>query len=473
MYDPLLYLAFFLVYTIMILIFGKHGFDRSDHVKDFFLANRNLSLFAGVGTFNATWFSAASILGLPGLIYTQGYAVVWSTALAWILGGVFLLYLASKLYVYDIITIPEFFYVHYHSKFLQICTAIILIFSYILYVVIQIRGFGIVVSTMLDISYPLSVLLVYLFVLYTTFGGLHSVARTDLFQFILILLGSLIGSFLIIKEIGSFSFLFQKLFFLEQKGLLTHSYLQIFPNKEISIWIFISAFFSLGIGVAANPQYSIRILAARSKKTAFKMIILSLFFILIIYTAIFFIGIGSRALAPQLPLSNSDEVYPYIIERLLDSPWKGFILISIIAASISTANSQLLIIASSLVYDIYLSIKKEEISQEKILNITRKVIIFFGTISLIISLKPPESLVVFSGYIWGLIASSMFFPLFGGLFTHAKKEKNAIFSMIGGMITYIFGIIFIPDEIKYLLHPVVPGILVSGFLFLYERRSLK
>ncbi len=64
--DELLYLSVFLIYTIAISILGKHDFDRTDKLKGYFLAGRNLPLFPSVASFCATWFSEASLLGYQG-----------------------------------------------------------------------------------------------------------------------------------------------------------------------------------------------------------------------------------------------------------------------------------------------------------------------------------------------------------------------------------------------------------------------
>ena len=125
-------LAFSLFILIAILILGKHGFDKTDELKGYFLAGRNLSLFPSIASFCATWFSAASLLGLPGLIYEGGVSVIWTTALAWLLGIVGLLFISSKFYTYNVVTVPEFFMVRYDSKLLQIWIGLILSISYLL-----------------------------------------------------------------------------------------------------------------------------------------------------------------------------------------------------------------------------------------------------------------------------------------------------------------------------------------------------
>ncbi|MBN8209546.1 sodium:solute symporter family protein [Bacillus sp. NTK071] len=463
--DELLYLGVFLLYTIAILILGKHGFDKTDELKGYFLADRNLSLFPGIASFCATWFSAASLLGLPGLIYAGGVSVIWTTAIAWLLGIVGLFFLSSKLYTYNVVTVPEFFLIRYDSKLLQVWIGIVLSVSYLLYVVIQIRGFGIVVSEMLEVPYTVSVFLIYIFVLYTTFGGLHSVARTDIFHFCLILFGTILGAILIVNEIGGVSDVVSSIASFGNRG--TDAYLSLLPEGRLPFWTLLSAFFSLGLGVAANPQYAVRILSSRSKSIALKMIVLSAFFLVLIYFSIFVIGIGSRIIDPDLQFNSTDEIYPYIITYLLETPWKGILLISVVAAAISTANSQLLIMASSFVYDITIPLRKQQVADHKIISWTRWVIFAFATFSLLIAFTPPKGIVQFSGHVWGIIAVSLFFPLYGGLFTKASRN-NALLSTFGGSVTYLLAFLLIPGEIQPVYHPVLPSIAVAGFLFLMK-----
>lgn len=108
----------------MILYLGKEGINRSETVSDYYVANRSLGLFLSVCTFSATWFSAASMLGIPALIYENGYSIIFTTVICWFLGSIFLILMAKRLRSYQILTIPEFFHKRYNSKSLQVMTSI-------------------------------------------------------------------------------------------------------------------------------------------------------------------------------------------------------------------------------------------------------------------------------------------------------------------------------------------------------------
>lgn len=468
-FEPFYYLGFFFIYIIVILYLGKEGINRSETVSDYYVANRSLGLFLSVCTFSATWFSAASMLGMPALIYENGYSIIFTTVVCWFLGSVFLILMAKRLRSYQILTIPEFFHKRYNSKGLQVMTSIILIISYMLYIGIQIRGFGIVVSYMLDIPYSVAVVFVFMFLLYTTYGGLISVARTDVFNFLIIISGITMAAYYVLEKTGGFISIHESI-------IATHSteeveqWFGLFPDGIGTIIIFISAFFSLGLGLAANPQYAVRILSASSTKVAIRMVGLSTLILGFAYVAIIIIGFGSIAIFEGRIFVDGDELLPYLIHEVFDSPLKGWILMSIVAACVSTANSQLLILCSSFVYDFYEQLIKKNLGEKKRLSINKWSVVIFAFGSLIISLQPLRDLVAFSGQIWGIIAVTFFFPLFGGLFFKNVTRNGAFYSIVIGIVCYTSWLVFIPVHWQYYIQPVVPAFVISGIVFLMFRQ---
>lgn len=221
----------------------------------------------------------------------------------------------------------------------------------------------------------------------------------------------------------------------------------------------------MGLGLAANPQYVVRIWSARNKRTAYRMIFISIILLSIAYLSLAIVGMGGRILVNEASNIPSDEIFTYMMSEFISSPLKGFILISIVAASISTSNSQLLLLASSTVYDVFHSISKNPIPDHKMLFYTRWLIVLLVTCSLLISLTPMKDLVKFSGQIWGIIAATFFFPLYGGLYFTRVNRKAGFLSFVGGLLTYILCFLFIPEDISIYLHPAVPSVIVSGILF--------
>ncbi|MBO8170879.1 MAG: sodium:solute symporter family protein [Bacillaceae bacterium] len=469
-YDPILYLGFFVFYTILILILGRHGFDRSESLKDYFVASRRLGTWSSIATFGATWFSAASMLGFTGLVFYHGYSTILFTAVCWFLGAAVMVLLVDKLYEYDVISVPAFFRVRYDSKSLQVIAGFILLLSYLLYLVIQIQGFGIVIGKLLGIPYTVGIFLIFLFIIYTTFGGMHSVARTDMVNFVLILAGALVAAFLVLNEVGGIERMHAQI--LDRfPGEESQQLFVPLPEGAMSIAFFISSFFTLGLGLAVNPQYLVRVWSARSKMTAYKMITVSVLLLSFVYLALAVVGMGGRVLIPAGTEMATDQIFPYMMSEFIVSPLKGIILISIIAASISTANSQLLLIGSSAIYDIYQVVRKTSLSDRKLLVYNRWLIVILVTLALVLSLTPLQDLVRFSGHIWGMIAATFFFPLFGGLYDQRATSRRAMFSFVGGMVTYIISFLLISEDVSRYFHPAIPSVIVSGILFFMKDRE--
>jgi SSS family solute:Na+ symporter len=371
--------------------------------------------------------------------------------------------------------LPEYFRIRYQSLALQRLGGMVIVFAFILYMTIQIRGFGVVMSELLDIHYTLATLLVFLFIVYTTFGGLFSVSRTDGLNFFLIVLGVLFSAGMVLGATGGFDQILEKAAqiatapFTSSAQSVPGSLLKSFSAEAYPPLMVITGFVGWGLGLAANPQYLIRILAAKDEKTAYGMITYSLLILTLIYFCLVIIGLGARVLQPSISSINTvDEVFPYIINNILYSKLSGFILISMAAAAVSTANSQFLILASGFTYDLFGLTAESKIKEDRLITYNRVFILIAGTVSLVLSINPPVSLLTYGGYVYGLFAVTFLLPLYGGLFWKRANRLAATASAYGGLLTMtVFAIM---DQGRYgtpghLIHPAFPGILVALVLF--------
>ncbi|SES82669.1 solute:Na+ symporter, SSS family [Natronincola peptidivorans] len=478
MNKTIVYLLYFTLYTIILLFFGKGGFKQTKNARDFFVAGNSLGLLASIFTFSATWFSAASMQGVSGSLYAYGYNTVLYAIVPWFLGAAFLVVLASRLKQHDILTVPEYFYKRYDSKWLQAMAGIMIVITYILYMIIQVRGFGIVISELLDINYIFAIVLVYLFVIYTSFGGLFSVTKTDGLNIVLTAIGTLLATVIILRNIGGINLMHEGAALIDTKPFprFLHNteqgaLLDPFAKGELPPLLTFTSFFGWGLGLAANPQYAIRIASAKNTKTAIKMICYSVFFLACIYVGMMVIGIGGRVLQPTIQSIDSvDEVFPYLINNVIYSPFSGFILISITAAAISTANSQLLIAASGFTYDLYKNLVNPNIQEDRFLNLNRVFIFAAGTVSLLLAINPPESLLIYGGYIWGFFSSTFLLPLYGGLFWRKATKEGAVAAFIMGLFTmsvFMVRTFLVVGEANTLVHPALPGVIASALTFYF------
>ena len=435
MNKTLVYLIYFVVYSVFLLVVGKATSRASDSLDKFFVGERKMGVFRLFFTFVGTWLSAATILGFTGSIYNSGFSVIVTSVIPWFLGALLLYAISDRLYDAKVLTIPELLGRRYDSRWIQILAALVMVACYIFYLVIQIKGFGIAVGKLLNIDYTGAVFLVYLFILYSTFGGFYSVVKTDAFNLIILTVSMGVIYYVIVRQADGVFFFTESMVreSAVRAGMPTGASRPLTFGAALT---YMTAFFGWGMGLATNPQYMVRMISAGSKRTAKRMILCSLAFLAVFYFVLTQIGLGLRVLFPGMSLyAGNDDVLITAIHQLMYSRLSGFFLISIIGACISTANSQLLLIGSSLSYDVLSKIGTRKMEEDRILWLTRLFVFLGGTVSLIFSFNPPADTLSYGGDIWGVF-SVFFFPLvYGALYFKRGTKAGAYAAFIAGAVS--------------------------------------
>ena len=173
-------------------------------------------------------------------------------------------------------------------------------------------------------------------------------------------------------------------------------------------------FFGWGLGLAANPQYMVRLLSARDKRTARHTVLSALCYLVVFYFALLTIGLGMRALFPSLgEVQHADDVVVYVFNNPLYTPLNTLFLFAILGACISTSNSQLLLFSTSFAYDFVRPLLKKPPREYTMILLTRAGVLLGGTLSLLFSTPPPDSLLSYGGDIWGVFGVTFFPTLYG------------------------------------------------------------
>lgn len=468
MNQTVLYLIYFCIYSAVLLLIGKSSLRDNRTVSSYFTCDRKVSLPLCICTFAGTWLSAITILSLTGGVYETGLPVLFYSVVPWFVGGFLLAGVSGRLYRWDVITIPEIFRRRYQSPRLQIVYGAIFVVIYVFYLVTQYKGFGMVASALFDIPYPVAVLMVYLFILYTTFGGYRSVVRTDAFNLTLLSVGLLVLFVMIVGRVGGLGPLYAQAAEIQgfahpgvtsatQQGEM----LALF-NSRYTPMLCLSMFWGWGLGVAANPQYTIRMLCARDKNTARRTVLGAMALLAVLYFALVHIGLGLRVLVPSLPYVNSsDEVIIRLLNQELYSGWSGFFLFAVIGACVSTANSQLLLIASSFSYDVVRTAAAKPIPEGRVLLLGRLAVFGGGTISMLMALNPPDFTLSYGGDVWGAVSILIFPPLYGTLLCRWVTRRGVWACILTGAAAIL---LLYPAYYAgaLTLHPALPGVLLSS-----------
>lgn len=402
------YLAAFAVYTISIILLTGQSFPQRESLRSFYIGRRGVPLWPTVGTFCATWISPLSLVGFSMWYYREGYIAFWASVNGWMLGFLFFPFIVRRLRRARVVSLPEWLEKTYGDARVRKLAAAAMVLLYTIYLVIQFRAFGIIVSYMLEIPRGFaSTSLIYLFVLYTTFGGYPSVVRSDTLNLLLIVAGVSAAAWFALP--GGFSLSAAADVLKSEGGRFAADGLSL--SDALSGTVIMLAW---GLGVAGNPQYAIRIIACRSKKEAFRLISVSPYIIGWVYLCVTFFVMACRTAHPFI--GNIEETLGFATLGQFLPPFAAMLLlICVIASAVSTANSQLLLAACSLCYDL-LPMKRggegPQFENDRFLFANRIAITVIASTALLLGNADLPGYIRLGTISWTLVAILYFYPLF-------------------------------------------------------------
>jgi sodium/proline symporter len=426
-------LAGFIVYLLSLLFIGFLTYKSNKDHRDYFLGGRRVNPWIVAFSERASGESAWLILGLPGAAYAAGIVEIW-TALGCVSGIIFYWYvIAQDLRIQsekmDAITLPDFFAQKYKkgATAIRVTATLIIIFFFTFYLSAQFNGAGKVLYVTFGIDPFWGIVIGAAFIVfYTMLGGFFAVALTDLIQGI-IMIGALVilpltGILEILTSHGEFSLN------LAQQGDHFSSL-----GGEYSGWMAIAVAISglsWGFGYMGQPHLLTRFMSIRnaseirlSRRIAFMWAIPA-------FTGALLIGLVGLSMYGQGYFEDVEQVMPHLANTLLP-PWLAGIFISgAIAAMMSTADSQLLVISSSVIEDIYHKTLQKEVSERILLKISRAVTILVGIFGFIIAIYSEKLIFSMVSYAWAGL-SAAFGP---ALLLTLKWRKTTWQGVLAGMI---------------------------------------
>ena len=421
------------------------------------------------------------LMGLPGSIYALG------TGQAWIAIGLGLgtianwLIIAKPLRAYTIVannsmTLPEFFGNRYHDEkkiLLGISSAIIVVF-FLVYTASALASGGKLFNTVFGIDYHVALFIgAAVILIYTFMGGFLAVCTTDFVQGTMMLIALLIVPIIAWGYVsGDFSSL------LAQSGVNSEHYMSLMYNGDHAITpIEIISNLAWGLGYCGMPHILIRFMAIKNEKELRKSSVIAIVWVVISLTLAVVIGVVGRAYLLPMILGetagapSTESVFIQMIQETftnkINLPFIGGLFIcGILAAIMSTADSQLLVCSSSVSADIYQGIFKPSASDKEVLNIGRITTIIVAALAFIIAWDPNSSVMALVSDAWAGLGAAFGPLVVMSLFWKRTNLPGAIAGLLSGALTVIIWdyIPIIGGQTPYVatgLYSLVVGFIIS------------
>lgn len=439
-------LLIFLIIIFLVGLLSSRKIDTgSSFLQDYFLGGRQLGGFILAMTMIATYGSASSFIGGPGVAYTQGLGWVL-LAMSQVVTGYFVLMVLGKKFAitarkYNAVTLIDFLKERYNSRWVVWLSSLSIIIFLFSAMAAQWVGGARLIESLTGLSY-LSALFIFAasVMVYVVIGGFRAVAVTDAVQGGIMFIGTMILLVAVIVAGGGIPNIISDLSS-ENPNLITPFGFDggLTPLYVSSFWILV------GVGVVGLPQVAVRAMSYKNARAMHRAIIIGTIVVGFIMLGMHLIGVFARPILPGIEVG--DKVMPLIAMEVLP-PWlAGIVLAAPMAAIMSTVDSLLLLVSSAIVKDVYINYIKPDAKEAAIKKLSFAVTALLGILVCIMALSPPDLLIWLNLFSFGGLEAAFIWPVVLGLYWAKGNRYGAVASMITGTASYILFHTFYPNAL--------------------------
>ena len=451
--NTMIILSAFIVYLLLMIVIGVVYMKKTNNSEDYFLGGRGLNAWVAALSAQASDMSGWLLMGLPGAIYSLGTGQIWiavglfiGTVLNW-------LCISRRLRRYTIaannsMTIPAFFENRFQDKkrILLLISSIVIVIFFLVYTASALAAGGKLFNTVFGIDYHIALAIgAGVILCYTFMGGFMAVCVTDFVQGTLMLIG-----LLVVPLVAYFMLPGNLTDLLNQSGAPggAAAFLNAFENGERN-YTFIEIFSQLawGLGYCGMPHILTRFMAVKSEKELKKSSVIAIVWDILSLSAACFIGVIGRAyLLPEVlgteGASSSESVFIEMIGKLFSNDLAlpfigGIFLCGILAAIMSTADSQLLVTASAASEDLYHQFVKKDADSKEILMVARITVIIVSVLAFVIAWNPNSSIMGLVSNAWAGLGAAFGPVVVMSLFWRRTNLAGAVAGIVSGGLTVI------------------------------------
>ena len=441
--------ATLLVYLIVLLAIGIWARDRVNDSADFHLAGRRLGPVIAALSASASSSSAWTLLGMSGAAYAWGLQAVWlipAVVSGFVINWVFIApRLQPASHASGALTLVEFLAQgtpEGAERSLRVLGALIILFCFTLYVASQFQAAGTAISTATPVGPNAAIIGGALIVIaYVFLGGFWAASVTDALQGLMMLAVALILPLVALIAVGGPSGLWAGLQALEDPSLLR---LVDQPSLMLAM-VFVVGLFGIGLGYPGQPHVVNRFMALKSADQIRTARTIALSWAVLIYIGMVVLGWSGRVLMPVL--ADGEAVLLVLAVDLLPAILGGLVAGGVLAAIMSTSDSQLLVAGSAVSHDL----RRGRIS----LSLDRAVIVLLGLAAVILALYFPATIFDRVLFAWQVLGNAFGPLLIVLLFAGPVDARYRLYAMLtGALLTVVIS--FFPQAPGNAVERLVP-----------------
>ncbi len=433
---PIPTLMTFAAYLVLMLVVGIAAYRMTSDLSDYVLGGRRLGPGVAALSAGASDMSGWLLLGLPGAVYAAGLGELWIGV--GLVAGAFLnwVFVAGRLRRFterakDSLTIPDFLENRFGdtSRLLRVISAVVILVFFTLYISAGLVGGGLLFQSSFGMEYQTALIVgAVVIISYTFLGGFLAVSWTDFVQGILMFLTLLVVPMFVVVLVGGWGDVQAEV------RAIDRSYTTVLQGMTFLGMISLLAW---GLGYFGQPHILARFMAIRSERDVPMATLIGMSWMILALIGAVATGYLGIAYFADAPIEDSETVLIELI-RALFNPWvAGVLMAAILAAIMSTIDSQLIVSASALTNDFYKGFIRPGASDAEMVWISRAAVIAVSVVALLLALNPEAGVLDLVAYAWGGFGAAFGPLIILSLYWSRMTRNGALAGMVVGAVTVL------------------------------------
>ncbi len=449
------------IYIVVLLAIAGFSYKKRQTSSDYILGGRSMGYLLTALAAHASDMSSWLLMGYPAVIYEKGLKQSWIA-----IGLIFFMFLNWQFIApairkatekYNSMTLSSFFESRFQdtSGVIRILTALMLFVFYTIYISAGLTGLGLLIESIFGFNYLLGITIgICIVIPYLFIGGYVTLAWTDLFQGLFLMVVCLfVPLFVIFDKFGSFSAAVDP-------GKLHSGMLSLFPDFSGKTMLGVLGIMAgWGLGYFGQPHIITKFMGIKNVSEMRKAQIVGLSWQTVTLFAATLIGLIAINYY-KTPLEDSQLVFVTMVGNVFPVFLATFVLCAIFAATISTVDSQILVLASSLAEDVYKRAFHKNATSKQVLLVSRLSVFFVSLLAYLIAYLKLDTIFALVSYAWSGLGATFGPILILGLFSKKTNKYGAgagIF--LGGTLAGTWPYI---NKIFHISIPsIIPGFCIS------------
>ncbi len=467
------------VYMAVVVIIGLQCSKANKNTDDFYLGGRKLGPYVTAMSAEASDMSSWLLMGLPGVAYLSGVADAAWTAIGLAIGTyVNWLFVAKRLRNYTQVaenssTLPAFFSNRYRDKYriLSVISAIMIIVFFVPYTASGFAACGKLFATLFDVDYvPAMIISGVVIAAYTATGGFLAASTTDFIQSIVMTIAIFVVIGFGIGQVGSWDAVMDNAKSMAGYFSMTATHNAAKQTSESYGLLSIISTLAWGLGYFGMPHILLRFMAIENPEKIKVARRVASVWVVISMTVAIFIGVVGNAMSQKGVINVLEDSETIIINiaqlisenGVLAAIVAGIIFSGMLAATMSTADSQLLAASSSVSQNIVKEVLVKDLSEKASMIIARVTLIIISVVAMFLARNPESSVFDIVSFAWAGFGAAFGPVMLGALFWKRSNLYGAVAGMIsGGVMVFVWEYVISPMGGIWGIYELLPAFIVG------------